>query len=150
MKTWFWSLLAVVVLLAVAGSLVLRFAGPEPPAAFVPGSVRLGVVNACGRAYLASSVARELEKQGFVVYGVGNADRHRERTAVVDLLDGEAVMAHRVAEHLAVRDRIWLLPVGHRHVPEVRVEIDSSRYLEVLVVVGDDYRRFFPGAVPLR
>jgi hypothetical protein len=35
-------------------------------------------------------------------------------------------------------------------VPAYEVALDSSRYLEIRLVVGSDYRQFFPNVIPLR
>ncbi|UCG42358.1 MAG: LytR C-terminal domain-containing protein [candidate division WOR-3 bacterium] len=149
MKSLFLVLL-VAALLGVAGSLVVRFWPSEEEPGFDPKLVRMEVVNGCGVPRLARAVAYELEAQGFDVYGVGNTAESHEKTKVVDLLDPEGTNAEKVARALSVQPRVWVLPVGGRVEPEKRVALDSARYLEVRLVVGKDYQKFFPQVLPLR
>jgi len=126
---------------SIAWRLLTRVETPD----IDPAQVRMEVVNGCAVPRLARAVADELEARGFVVYGVGNADEVCGQTVVVDLLDPSGGRAEDVAEALSVR-RCWLfgLPTGGRLLPGTAVRLDSTRFLEVLVVVGRDYRLFFP------
>jgi hypothetical protein len=54
-----------------------------------------------------------------------------------------------MARALSVQRHWRKLPLGPKAVPETRVQLDSARYLEVRLVIGDDYRRFFANVVPL-
>jgi hypothetical protein len=140
----------VVALLGVTGSLVIRFRGTEDEPAFDFKLMRMEVVNGCGVPRLARAVAYELQERGFDVYGVGNTAENHEKTMVVDLLDPLGSNAEKVAQALSVRPRLWVLPVGGRVEPETRVALDSARYLEVRLVLGQDYRKFFPRVLALR
>lgn len=144
-----WCLLLVLLLLAVAGSVAWRFMARNDDFQFDRKSVRMEVVNACGVPRIGRAVADNLQMRGYDVYGAGNATKHFGRTTVVDLRDASGRTAGRVARSLAVTRRWWRIRVGRPAIPDTTVEIDSSRYLEVRLVVGDDYRRFFPGVVPL-
>lgn len=112
-------------------------------------SLRMEVVNGCGTPRVGRAVADELQMRGFDVYAV-KADRERSPlTTVVDLRDPTGRNAQKMARALSVQRHWRKLPLGPRAVPETRVELDSSRYLEVRLVVGADYRRFFADVVPL-
>ena len=67
----------------------------------------------------------------------------------MDLRDPAGENAQKVARALSVQPHWRKLPLGPRVTPETRVELDSSRYLELRLVVGADYRRFFADVVPL-
>jgi hypothetical protein len=140
----------VVALLGVTGSLVIRFWGTEDELAFDSKLMRMEVVNGCGVPRLARAVAYEMQERGFDVYGVGTSVENHEKTMVVDLLDPLGSNAEKVAQALSVQPRLWALPVGGRVEPETRVALDSARYLEVRLVLGQDYRRFFPRVLALR
>jgi len=142
---WF-ALVAVV--LAAGASIAWRLL-PEEEAETGARLLRMEVVNGCGTPRVGRAVADELQMRGFDVYAVRAARERSERTTVVDLRDPTGGNAHSVARALAVQRRWRKLPLGPRAVPETQVELDSSRYLEVRLVVGEDYRRFFAHVVPL-
>ena len=142
-----WLLLAVLVL-AVGASVTWRFL-PEEQVDTGAKSLRMEVVNGCGMPRVGRAVADELQMRGFDVYSVRADTEHSARTTVVDLRDPAGGNAQSVARALSVQRRWRRLPLGPRAVPEARVELDSARYLEVRLVVGEDFRRFFPRVVPL-
>ena len=141
-------LLLVVLVLAAGASIAWRLL-PEEETIPDARSLRMEVVNGCGTPRVGRAVADELQMRGFDVYAV-KADRERSPlTAVVDLRDPTGRNAQTMARALSVQRHWRKLPLGPRAVPETRVELDSSRYLEVRLVVGADYRRFFADVVPL-
>lgn len=146
------ALVAVVVLvLAVATFLAGRFLfAPSGGSGFDRRSVTLEVFNGCAVPRIARAVADELLRRGFDVYDVGNCDSVFERTVVVDLRDPAGGRAEAVAEELAVRRRFLFFPRRERVLPASRVELDSNRYVDLRLVVGNDYLEFFPGVVALR
>lgn len=142
-----WLLLGVLVL-AAGASIAWRLL-PEEETIPDAKSLRMEVVNGCGTPRVGRAVADELQMRGFDVYAV-KADRERSPlTTVVDLRDPTGRNAQKMARALSVQRHWRKLPLGPRAVPETRVELDSSRYLEVRLVVGADYRRFFADVVPL-
>ena len=142
-----WLLLAVLVL-AVGASVTWRFL-PEEQVDTGAKSLRMEVVNGCGMPRVGRAVADELQMRGFDVYSVRADTEHSARTTVVDLRDPAGGNAQTVARALSVQRRWRRLPLGPRAVPQTRVDLDSARYLEVRLVVGEDFRRFFPRVVPL-
>lgn len=141
-------LLPVVLMLAAGASIAWRLL-PEEETTPEAKSLRMEVVNGCGTPRVGRAVADELQMRGFDVYAV-RADRERSPlTTVVDLRDPTGRNAERMARALSVQRHWRKLPLGPRAVPQTRVEIDSSRYLEIRLVVGVDYRRFFADVVPL-
>jgi hypothetical protein len=141
-------LLPVVLMLAAGASIAWRLL-PEEETIPEAKSLRMEVVNGCGTPRVGRAVADELQMRGFDVYAV-KADRQRSpRTTVVDLRDPTGQNARTLARALSVQRHWRKLPLGQRDVPETRIELDSNRYLEVRLVVGVDYRRFFADVVPL-
>jgi predicted GTPase len=138
----------VVVALAAGASIAWRLLPEEETE---PGAklLRMEVVNGCGTPRVGRAVADELQMRGFDVYAVRAARERSPRTTVVDLRDPTGRNAERMARALSVQRHWRKLPFGPRAVPETRIELDSSRYLEVRLVVGADYRRFFADVVPL-
>ena len=125
------------------------FARPAPTG-FDRTSVTLEVFNGCGVPRIARAVADELLNRGFDVYDIGNCDSLYDSTVVVDLLDPMGARAESVAIELAVPRRLWGLPLREQVFPVSLVELDSSRYVDLRLVVGRDYETFFPEVPVLR
>ena len=141
-------LLPVVLVLAAGASITWRLL-PEEETIPDANLLRMEVVNACGTPRVGRAVADELQMRGFDVYAVRAAREPSSLTTVVDLRDPTGHNAEKMARALSLQRHWRKLPLGPKFVPETRVELDSSRYLEVRLVVGADYRRFFADVVPL-
>jgi hypothetical protein len=141
-------LLSVAMVLAAGASIVWRLL-PEPGSDADAKLLRMEVANGCGVPRVARAVADELQMRGFDIYAVRDYRERLSKTTVIDLRDPSGANARMAARALSVQRRWRKLPLGPKAVPETRVELDSSRYLEVRLVLGADYRRFFAGVVPL-
>lgn len=142
---WF---VLVVVVLAVAASITWRLL-PEEMSESDAKLLRMEVVNGCGAPRVGRAVADELQMRGYDVYAVRDGREHFSRTTVVDLRDPTGRNAQTMARAISVQRHWRKLPLGRRAIPESRIELDSGRYLELRLVIGDDYRRFFADVVPL-
>lgn len=107
------------------------------------------VVNGTGIHRLARAVERELLNRNFNVYGAGDAGTHYQHTVIVDLRHPEGKMAKEVAKALATRKKFLFFHWGKPIAPPIDVRVDSNRFVDVEIIIGDDYRRFFPQVVPL-
>ena len=144
------AILAAGVIVAIGISVAWRFLVVEPEVDFDPKSVSIEVHNGCRVPHVARAVADELLRRGFDVYGTGNSDSVHATTTVVDLLDPDATNARAIAEALSVRKRFLFVPLRERLMPAVAVVLDSAAYLHARVIVGADYRQYFPNVVPLQ
>jgi hypothetical protein len=142
-----WLLLAVLAL-AAGASITWRFL-PEVESDSDAKLLRMEVANGCGTPRVGRAVADELQMRGFDIYAVRDYPEHLSQTTVVDLRDPTGANAMMMARALSVQRHWRKLPLGPKAVPQTRVQLDSSRYLEVRLVVGADYRRFFTDVVPL-
>ena len=142
---WFFL---VVLVLAAGASITWRLL-PEPESDDDAKLLRMEVANGCGTPRVGRAVADELQMRGYDIYAVRDYRERLAKTTVVDLRDPTGASARKMARALSVQPHWRKLPLGPRAVPETRVELDSSRYLEVRLVVGADYRRFFADVVPL-
>lgn len=111
--------------------------------------ISVRVINGTGVQRLALFAAWNLVNRGFNVYGTGDTSDKIQHTSVVDLKDPTGKNARAIAEGLKVRRRFLGLPIKNVIRPEVDVKIDSNRFVEVLVILGEDYRLFFPKVVPI-
>ncbi len=145
--------LALLLVLSVAaGSAALRFYDREPAVNLEPRSVQIQVVNGSGEERLGRAVAEDLEVRGFSVYGAANAESLYSRTTVVDVLDRRCGRARELALMLSVKPRFWRIPLGPRRAMAVAASVDTARSVDyqLKVVLGRDYRRFFPKVLVFR
>ncbi len=134
MKIGRWLLLALV--LAGAGAFAWRRLVPasqlgisvanDAPDLMVPAGVRIKVevLNATAVRGLARRATMYLRDRGFDVVAIGTTSNTRAKTLVLDRSGN--------AEFAALVGRAFDAPVEQRH--------DSSRYLDVTVLVGSDWR----------
>ncbi|HEX6316445.1 MAG TPA: LytR C-terminal domain-containing protein [Gemmatimonadaceae bacterium] len=121
---------AAAILVVVAGALLLRGDSLSPPGrvtVLVPDGVRIKVevLNASGQRGLARRATFALRDAGFDVVRFGNDDERRDSTLVL-ARSGRDDWAALVARALG----------GAR----VESRPDSSRYLDVTVLLGGDWR----------
>jgi hypothetical protein len=129
------GLLVVAVVLAVAGvgivmtarSRARRVSAPPPPEVRAPDSarVRVQVLNGTKVRGLARRATMLLRDRGFDVVETGTINDVRDTTLVLDV-SGHPDWANRVAK---------LFPPSR-----VQARPDSSRYLDVVVVLGASWR----------
>ncbi|MCR4423286.1 MAG: LytR C-terminal domain-containing protein [candidate division WOR-3 bacterium] len=107
------------------------------------------MINGTGINRLAWIVAWDMTSRGFNVYGTGDTCDNFDCTVIVDLRDSSGGKARAIAEGLKVKKRTGRLPIKKVLLPRVEVKIDSSRFVDVLVILGEDYRLFFPTVAPV-
>jgi hypothetical protein len=144
------GLLAILILGGIGLSLAVRFWGMPAERLTCPRAVRIEVLNGSGVSRLAAAIAGDLRSRGLAVYRTGNADSVFPRTTIVERRATDESNATQVARFLAIQRRWWVFPVGSRQLPDVATQVDSTRYLDVSVIVGLDHERFFPGVLALR
>ena len=115
--------------------------GPTMP----PGDVRIKVVNASGVLSAGRDVSEYLSRAGFDLYGDSNNDEIVPRTRIIDRLDRQLKFAREVSNAVLVPARkLGPFVVQPRQTPEISCAIDSLLYLDCTVVLGTNYRMFFP------
>jgi hypothetical protein len=128
----------LVLLVVVAAAFVVSFAiGWNPRGAVAPppthvaaassialDSIHVEVLNASGREGLARVATQRLRGVGFDVVYFGNSAPIRDVPVVLDRV-GRRVYARAVADALGI--------------PDVRTELDSTRIVEVSVILGRNW-----------
>jgi LytR cell envelope-related transcriptional attenuator len=123
-----WRIATLVAAVAVLGGAALVTARPTPTASTIvdpPGvRIRVQVLNATPTRGLARRATGYLRDRGFDVVDVATAPQGRDSTLVIDR-SGHPEWAQLVARALGVA--------------AVEARLDSSRYLDVTVLVGRDW-----------
>ncbi|RKX70437.1 hypothetical protein DRP53_04915 [candidate division WOR-3 bacterium] len=93
--------------------------------------LRVEVLNGCGVDNLAMLVSDELRRLGFDVVETGNATSYDfKETVIIDRTDPKLRNAHRLG--------------GVIGCTRFGKDIDSSLYIDVTILLGKDYLKYFP------
>ncbi len=114
---------------AAAAAAPAAAAPAAPPVTVAPSKVRVQVLNGTGQKGLAAEVADQLEAQGFVVVGTGNADKATQTYALHGSDKADSVRTVAAA-------------AGN-----VRTELDSALGNTITLVLGDDFESVVPVTV---
>ena len=117
----------------------------KPKMTMDPASIRVEVVNASDVAGAGPAVRDYLRKNGFDVYGERKDQQILPRTRIIDRLDHQMSYARDIQKFLTVPARkLGPVSISRRLQPEIGSEVDSLLYLEAKILLGEDYRKFFP------
>jgi hypothetical protein len=94
-------------------------------------TIQVSVLNASGGQNMARHTMDYLRARGFDVVEIGNAHVREMKSLVIDRAN-DSVSARKVAFALGIGDSC------------IRVDVDTMLFLEVHVVLGDDYRQLKP------
>jgi hypothetical protein len=109
------------------------------------GDVRIKVLNASGVLSAGRDISEFLSRDGFDVYRDSNNYEIRPRTRMVDRRDTLMKYARELRNAVLVPARkLGPFTISARVQPEIGCEIDSLLYVECTVVLGSNYRTFFP------
>lgn len=93
--------------------------------------LRVEVLNGCGVDNLAMIISDELRKMGFDVVETGDASSYDfKETVVIDRTDNTLKNARRLSRVIGCH--------------KLGKDIDSSLYVDVTILLGKDYERYFP------
>ncbi|UCG29110.1 MAG: LytR C-terminal domain-containing protein [candidate division WOR-3 bacterium] len=112
-------------------SIVFMYTREDPEAVRKKNSnIRVEVLNGCGENRLAMKVANVLRKQGFNVVKIGNAGQSDfENTVVIE----RSTEDYTNAKYFAKR-------IGCKYIGR---DIDPALHLEVTLILGRDYLKYF-------
>jgi hypothetical protein len=94
-------------------------------------NIRLEVINAAGRYQLARKVTFILREKGFDVVYFGSSKERLEHTVIVERADSTLKNAKLLGEVIGCKNYL--------------LEIDPDKLLEVSLLLGGDYKKYFPG-----
>lgn len=108
-----------------------RFAPKKTARPVDRGSIRIQVLNGSGMDRQGKRAATVLRSFGFDVWEIKDATQLFDKTAIYEHSDQGCRNGREVARALRFRDKVGL-------------ELDSLLFLDVTVIIGKDYKRFFP------
>jgi hypothetical protein len=112
-------------------SVVHRFAHKKTAKPIERGSIRIQVLNGSGVDREGKRAANFLRGLGFDVWDIKDATQLFDKTKILEHTDKNRLHGLEVARVLKCREKVG-------------IELDSLLYLDVTVIVGKDYKRFFP------
>jgi len=95
-----------------------------------PSEIRVEVLNASGRKFLARFISMELRKRGFDVVRFDNADSLLKETVIFDRRDPQKKYGRVLGRNIKCNRVIF--------------EADPLKICDVTLIIGKDYKRFFP------
>ncbi len=119
-------------ILAISASIVLRFIkkGKKIPGSMGIPYTRVEVINGCGVNNLAYKVSLHLREKGFDVVEISNArNKDVERTVIIERVNKGMKNAKLLGKLINCSNTTTV--------------IDSSLFLEVTLLLGKDYEKFF-------
>jgi hypothetical protein len=124
----------VVIFLALAFgvSITYMYTREDPREVFKKNcNMRIEVVNGCGVDRLAIKVTDILREKGFNVVKIGNLD---------DQVFKETVIIERRSENME-NVRYFSRRIGCKNIGR---DVDAALYIDVTLILGEDYRKLFP------
>lgn len=119
--------------LLIATSMIFRFSSKTkkyPGKANIP-YIRVEVLNGCGVDNLAYKVSLFLREKGFDVVEISDVKGQKvERTIVIERLDKNMSNAKRLANVIKCSN--------------ITAMLDSTLFLETTLLLGKDYKKYFP------
>lgn len=133
-KSWKGRILvyALIVLLGIFGLSLLYMHTREDPEEIYRRNtnIRVEVLNGCGVNRLALRVTNILREQGFNIVTIGDTEQQNfEETVIIERRD------EKMSNALYFGERIGCNNIGK--------DIDPALYLEVTLILGKDYQKFF-------
>lgn len=123
--------LLVLALVAAGVSVGIRFWPKERGGQLDRSQIRVRVLNGCGIPRQASRARDVLQDMGFNVWEIGNTVQRFERTVLVEHTTLDLANAREVARAIGYKGQIELDP-------------DPLLLLDVTVILGADFARYFP------
>ena len=123
----------LIILTAFLVSIVFMYTREDPKEVRKRNSnIRVEVLNGCGENRLAIKVANKLRRMGFNVVKIGNATRDDfMETVVIERSHGKLENAKYFGKQIGCKN------IGQ--------DIDSALHLEVSLILGQDYPKYFTG-----
>ncbi len=121
----------IVLLAAFLVSMVIMVTREDPEEIYKKNSnIRVEVLNGCGINRLAIRVTNILRKQGFNVVKIGNTNKQNfEETVVIERNNDDLQNAKYFAKRIGCK--------------KLGKDVDHALYLEVTLIIGKDYKKFF-------
>lgn len=122
----------IIVLAAFLVSFALMLTRPDPEAIYKKNSnIRVEVLNGCGVNRLAVKVTNLLRREGFNVVKIGNTENQTfTETVVIERSDENMENARYLAKQIGCKN--------------IGSDVDPALYVEVTIIVGNDYQKIFP------
>ncbi len=106
--------------------------------------IRIELINCSGRFAIGKGVMESLRRKGFNVYGPSFDTVKVSKTLIVDRKDEKGLWAELVAKRLAVERKGGIFRRKVLIRPEVKAKINPDPFVDCSIILGEDYKIFFP------
>lgn len=125
-------LILIIILFLFGASVVFMRTREDPEEIYKKNSnLRVEVLNGCGVNRLAIKVTEILRERGFNVVKIGD---------IKDKVFPETVVIERADEDMK-NGRYFARRIGCKNIGK---DVDPALYLDITLIVGEDYKRLFP------
>lgn len=132
MKSGKIGLIILIILVFLFGASVLYMRTREDPEEVIKknSNLRVEVLNGCGINRLAIKVSDLLREKGFNVVKIGDAEKNYPETVVVERSDENMTNGKYFARRIGCKN--------------IGKDVDPALYIDVTIIIGEDYKRLFP------
>ncbi|MEO0072035.1 MAG: LytR C-terminal domain-containing protein [candidate division WOR-3 bacterium] len=138
----------LIILIVIIGWFLINHYGffslnPQPVDYGRRNKIRLEIINCSGTPEMAKKAQSYLRKLGFDVYDIKNAKRTIDKTTIIERVDSKLTNASEIADAISITKKTTIFSLHKKILPEIKLHIDSTLYLEATVVLGKDAELFF-------
>ncbi len=126
------GLIILVILMFIFGASVIYMRAREDPEEIFKrnSNMRVEILNGCDINRLAIKVGDILREKGFNVVKIGNTDNPYKETIVIERADTSMANGKYFARRIGCKN--------------IGKDVDPALYIDVTVIVGEDYLKLFP------
>ncbi len=108
------------------------------------GKVRVEIINCSGNPKIGKRILEHLRRKGFNVYDVIFDPETISKTIVCERRDTLKRNALLLTKCIAQKKRVGIFRREIMIMPEIKEEIDPNLFIDVSIILGRDFKRFFP------
>ncbi|MEO0099519.1 MAG: LytR C-terminal domain-containing protein [candidate division WOR-3 bacterium] len=106
--------------------------------------IKVEIINCSGRYEIGKEILEDLRQRGFNVYDVVFDQDTLSESWVVERSDEQGENALILAKEIARRKKVGIFRKEILIMPKIKKEINRNLFIDVSLILGKDYKIFFP------